>query len=100
MALFLVTLAAFAAGVVNAVAGGGTFISFPALTYFAGLSQKVANMTSTDGLWPGSAASVVAAWKDFAKIPRGMLIAFSLISTIGGALGSVLLMTQSAKSFE
>jgi uncharacterized protein len=100
MAFFLVTLTAFIAGVVNAVAGGGTFLSFPALTYFAGLPQKVANMTSTDGLWPGSAASVVAAWKDFAKIPRAMVISFGLISTVGGALGSVLLMKGSPKSFE
>jgi uncharacterized membrane protein YfcA len=100
MGLFLVTLTAFIAGVVNAVAGGGTFLSFPALTAFAGLSQKVANMTSTDGLWPGSAASVVAAWKDFAKIPRHMVVTFGLISTVGGALGSVLLWQGSTKSFE
>jgi len=96
----IVTLAAFAAGLINAVAGGGTFLMFPSLTNFAGLDQKVANMTSTDGLWPGSAASVVAAWKDFARIPRGMLAAFSLISLVGGILGSLLLMAGSKKSFE
>ena len=100
MGIFLVTVTAFVAGVVNAVAGGGTFLTFPALTVFAGLEQKVANMVSTEGLWPGSAASVVAAWKDFARIPSGMLIAFSIISLVGGAVGSWMIIAGSARSFE
>lgn len=100
MALLVVAIAAFVAGLVNAVAGGGTFLMFPTLTEFAGLNQKIANMTSTDGLWPGSAASVVAAWKDFGRIPRGMLVAFCIISLIGGILGALLLMRGSSKSFE
>src|SRR2546423_6390743 len=100
MGLFLVTLTAFIAGMVNAIAGGGTFLTFPALTVFAGLEQKVANMVSTEGLWPGSAASVVAAWKDFARIPRGMLLGFSAISLVGGAIGSWMLIAGSTRSFE
>src|SRR4051812_23327173 len=76
--LFVVTVTAFLAGIINAVAGGGTFLTFPALTYVGGLDQKVANMTSTIGIWPGSAASVAAAAKDFRRIPRSMLIAFSI----------------------
>ncbi len=98
--LFLVSLTAFIAGVINAVAGGGTFLTFPALTYFGGLNQQVANMTSTVGLWPGSASSVAAAWKDFALIPRGMLVAFSIISLLGGGAGAVLLISTTEKSFE
>ena len=58
-ALFLFA-AAVVGGMMNSVAGGGSFLSFPALTYFGGLDQQVANMTSTIGLWPGSAASVAA----------------------------------------
>jgi hypothetical protein len=100
MQLFLVILTAFLAGVMNAIAGGGTFLTFPALTYFAQLPQKVANITSTIGLWPGSASSVAAASADFARIPRGMLITFSIISLLGGAAGSILLLTTSARSFE
>jgi hypothetical protein len=100
MGFFLVMLTAFLAGVINAVAGGGTFLTFPALTSFGGLAQKVANITSTIGLWPGSAASVVAAASDFKSIPRGMTIVFSFISIIGGAAGSVLLLTTSTRSFE
>ena len=98
--LILVTVTALVAGVMNAVAGGGTFLTFPALTWY-GLDQKVANMTSTIGLWPGSASSVAAAGKDFARIPRGMLITFSIISLLGGFAGStVILRTTSERSFE
>jgi hypothetical protein len=100
MAFFLVTLTAFIAGVMNAIAGGGTFLTFPALTYFGGLDQKVANITSTIGLWPGSASSVAAASRDFARIPRGMMVSFSIISLIGGGAGSILLLTTSTHSFE
>ena len=97
--LLMVALTAFIAGVVNAIAGGGTFLTFPALTYF-GLTQQVANVTSTLGLWPGSAASVAAATKDFARIPRGQMIAYSIISLLGGTAGALILITTSNKSFE
>src|SRR5687767_14228100 len=45
--------AAFAAGAVNAIAGGGTLITFPVLVAF-GFDVKVANATSTVALWPGA----------------------------------------------
>jgi uncharacterized membrane protein YfcA len=99
LTLFFVFLTAFIASVVNAIAGGGTFLTFPALTYF-GLTQQVANVTSTIGLWPGSAASVAAAAKDFARIPRGQLIAYSIISLVGGTAGALILINTSNKSFE
>ena len=53
-ALTLIGLAAvaFAAGAINAVAGGGSLISFPALIA-AGYSSKTANVTNTVALWPG-----------------------------------------------
>ena len=50
MTYLLIAIAAFVAGAVNSIAGGGTFISFPTLTGVAGLSEKIANMTSTIGL--------------------------------------------------
>ena len=99
MAILLVTLTAFVAAAINSVAGGGTFLTFPALTGFAGLTEKVANMTSTIGLWPGSAASVVAARKEFGRLPKGMAFTFGLISLVGGATGSWLLLKTSAKDF-
>jgi uncharacterized membrane protein YfcA len=99
ISLLLVSLVSFVAAAVNAIAGGGTFLTFPALTGIARLSEKVANMTSTIGLWPGAAASVVAAKDEFRRLPRGMLIAFSIISLLGGALGSWLLIETSVAAF-
>ena len=99
MGILLVVLASFAAGAINAVAGGGTFLTFPTLTYFGGLSDLRANVTSTIGLWPGSASSVAAAWSEFGKLPKGIVIPFSIISLLGGAAGSILLLHTSAKAF-
>lgn len=99
MTLLVVSLVSFVAAAVNAVAGGGTFLTFPALTQIAGLTEKVANMTSTIGLWPGSAASVVATKDEFRRLPRGMLVAFAIISLLGGALGSWLLIKTSTAAF-
>src|SRR3954470_12756319 len=87
----LVLAAAFAAAAINSIAGGGTFLSFPTLTGIALLSDKAANMTSTIGLWPGSASSIVAARKDFRRIPVGMLVGYGLISLVGGTAGAVML---------
>jgi uncharacterized protein len=95
-----VILTAGVAAAVNSIAGGGTFLSFPALTGLAQLSEKAANMTSTVGLWPGSAASIVAARAEFKQIPKGMLAAFAVISLIGGAVGSVLLLFTTALTFK
>ena len=49
--------AAFVAGAINSVAGGGTLLSFPALVWL-GLPSIVANATNTVALWPGSLGSV------------------------------------------
>lgn len=100
MAVFLVALTAFVASIINSVAGGGTFLTFPVLTGIAGLNQRVANMSSTIGLWPGSASSIAAARADLVRIPRGMMILFSIISLLGGGAGALLLRTTSEHSFE
>lgn len=102
MDFFFIAVTALVASIVNSVAGGGTFLTFPVLCYaeLGNLPQTVANMTSTIGLWPGSAASVLAARQDFRKIPTGMLITYSLISIFGGAIGSVLLITTPEQSFK
>src|SRR4029079_1977417 len=91
MHLLLITAVAFLAAAVNSIAGGGTFLTFPTLVGVGGLTDKVANMTSTLGLWPGSAASIYAARKDIASVPRRMALAYSLISLVGGTAGAVLL---------
>jgi uncharacterized membrane protein YfcA len=99
MTELLIAVAAFVAAALNSIAGGGTFLTFPALTGIAGLSEKVANMTSTIGLWPGSAASVAAARPEFRRVPRGMLIAYGVISLVGGTIGAWLLVHTSQMTF-
>src|ERR1700736_2362116 len=99
MTIFWISVVSFIAGAMNAVAGGGTFLTFPALTGVAGLTEKVANMTSTIGLWPGSAASVYATRSEFRRLPIDMVIAFSIISLLGGGIGSWLLLKTSTEAF-
>lgn len=99
MTLFWISLVSFLAGAVNAVAGGGTFLTFPTLTGLARLSERVANMTSTIGLWPGSAASVVAARHEFRRLPMGMVVSFAIISLIGGGAGAWLLLNTTDAQF-
>ncbi|MCL2639988.1 MAG: sulfite exporter TauE/SafE family protein [Phycisphaerales bacterium] len=95
-----VVLTAGVAAAVNAMAGGGTFFTFPALTGLAGLSEKVANMTSATGIWPGTAASTYAAREDLQKIPHNMLATFGTISLIGGILGALLLIYTPNETFK
>ena len=58
MPYLIIPLVSFLAGMTNAIAGGGTFFTFPALTGIGKLTEQAANVTSTIGLWPGGAASV------------------------------------------
>ena len=60
----LVALAGMAAGLVNAIAGGGTLMSFPALTAI-GMPAIAANVTNTVALWPGMVGGVMAQRRDF-----------------------------------
>lgn len=90
--LYLSTgILSFLAAAMNSIAGGGTFLTFPALVGVIGLTEKVANMTSTIGLWPGSAAAIYAAREDIRGVPRRLLLSYGCISLTGGALGAVLL---------
>src|SRR5579862_7347480 len=93
----LLFLAAMLAGTMNSVAGGGSFISFPALIA-TGVRPIPANATSTVALWPGSVASIGAYRK---KMPRqhGVLATFALTSIVGGILGAVLLLRTPPATF-
>ena len=62
----LLAAAGLAGGVINALAGGGTLITFPALLGI-GLPPKLANATSQVALWPGRVTSVLA---QLARAPR------------------------------
>jgi uncharacterized membrane protein YfcA len=90
--------AAAAGGALNVVAGGGTFISFPALL-FTGMPPINANATSTVALWPGSLAGI-GAYRS--SLPRGngySLTAMVILSLIGGALGALILLRTPQATF-
>src|ERR1700722_20565000 len=97
--LLLLTLASLVAAAINAMAGGGTFITFPALTGIAMLTEKAANITSTVGLWPGYAASVVASREAIAKLGRRTGLFYAAIGASGGVAGAILLLTTPTTAF-
>jgi hypothetical protein len=101
MILLLVGFAAFAAGFINALAGGGSFLTFPALIA-AGLPPIAANASSTVALFPGQIATAVlsrdgllAASKD-KRIDVPLL---SAISLVGGFVGGLLLLVTPDETF-
>jgi uncharacterized membrane protein YfcA len=95
-ALILVA-ASFGAGVMNAMAGGGTILTFPSLI-FLGLPSIAANATSTVGLLPAAVTSLYG-YLDDVREQRQWLKALFLPSVIGGAVGSVLLLRTPEKTF-
>jgi uncharacterized membrane protein YfcA len=95
-ALFLF-LAASIAGILNALAGGGSFISFPALLFLR-IPAVQANATNTVALWPGLAASAVAYLKRLNAPPR-LLIPLLLTSVAGGWAGALLLLNTPQHTF-
>ena len=90
----LLFVAALAGGGMNALAGGGTFLTFPSLT-FSGLSLLSANATSTVALWPGTVASAVTLREQWATYNR-RLPSLLLVSLVGGLAGALLLLQISS----
>jgi uncharacterized protein len=95
---FLLFVTAFIAGGLNAVAGGGSFISFPTLI-FTGVSPIVANATNNTALWVASLASAGAYRQDL-DVDRRTILILSIVSLVGGLLGSILLLYTSADIFK
>ncbi len=98
LSLVLLFLAAILGGTLNAVAGGGSFITFPSLI-FSGIGAINANATSTVALWPGSLASLWAYRKELATQRRGFLLVLGGTSLIGGTLGALLLLNTPPSTF-
>ena len=94
----LVAAAGFAAGSINAVAGGGSLVSFPALVA-AGLPPLAANVTNTVSVWPGYLGSV-AAYRDEVRAQRRRVVALGATAAAGGAVGSVVLLQAPDAVFE
>ena len=93
----VVFLAAFAGGVVNSVAGGGTLISFPALVWI-GRDPIVANVTNTVGLVPASFGAMLGYRRELAKSSRWVSL-LAVPSLAGGILGAYLLLRTPSRTF-
>ncbi|MBP2232109.1 putative membrane protein YfcA [Azospirillum agricola] len=87
----LLLLAAFLAGAMNAVAGGGSFLTLPALIY-AGVPPVAANATGTVALLPGYASGVYGYRNDLAPVGDLGLPVLALVSLVGGLAGAGLLL--------
>jgi uncharacterized membrane protein YfcA len=94
--LWLVVVA-FLAGLLNAVAGGGSFLLFPAMLGM-GLPPIQANATNTVALWPGQLTSVAAYREDIRRNPRlALFLAFA--GLIGGSVGAFVLLHTPPRTF-
>src|ERR1700759_2669244 len=80
--------ASMIAGVMNAMAGGGSFISFPAMLG-VGVPPVQANATNTVALWPGQLTSLAALRGD---VRRDLIPVVALISLLGGVTGAEVLL--------
>ncbi len=101
MMLLLVGLAAFAAGFINVLAGGGSFLTFPALIA-AGLPPIAANASSTVALYPGQIATAVLARDGLLAASKDKRIdvpLLSAISLVGGLVGGLLLLITPDETF-
>ncbi len=101
--IVILLLAGFAASVVNALAGGGSLITFPTLVA-VGLPPVPANVTNSLGVSPGYVASVAGSRHDLADVarrwgPRALLALFPTV-IVGTATGCALLLATPARTFE
>lgn len=97
--LLLLAGAGLVAGAMNALAGGGSFVSLPAMVA-AGVPSVSANASSTVALYPGGAMSVWV-YRDGLKAVGGVPLVPSLITTVvGGFLGALLLLWTSNAAFD
>jgi len=90
--------AAFAAGAINSVAGGGSLISFPALVA-AGYTSKSANVTNTVALWPGYVGGSYG-YRGELKRQRARIAALAIPSVAGALGGSAILLATPARAFD
>jgi uncharacterized membrane protein YfcA len=97
LAYALLAVAAFLAGAINSVAGGGTMLTFPALLA-VGIPPIAANATSTVALVPGSFAAFHG-YRDDLRDSRRELVAYAIPSAIGGLVGAFIVDRVGDKNF-
>ena len=93
----IIAAGAFMAGGMNAMAGGGTFFSFPALMA-AGVPPVMANASNTVALWPASFSSAWAYRREARRHGR-MAVLLIMVSMLGGLVGGMLLLATSNEAF-
>jgi uncharacterized membrane protein YfcA len=98
VAYVVIFMAAFVAGAINSVAGGGTLLTFPSLIW-AGLASTTANATSTVAIWPGTLGSLWGYRRNLGGLPDAT---YSLIvpSILGGLGGAVLFVMTPTSVFD
>lgn len=96
--LLLVVIAAAIGGGINAIAGGGTLVTFPALVGL-GVPAIVANATSTVALWPGAIGSMYGYRHELAGV-RAWAVRFAVPSLVGGLVGALLLLRTPGEQFD
>lgn len=96
--ILLLAAAAFGAGVLNAIAGGGSFLTFPALV-FTGVPPIVANATSALAVSPGYLGSTWGFKAELRELSATRLRREMLIAAVGGVLGALLLLLTPGKLF-
>ncbi len=96
--LLLLLGASFCAGALNAVAGGGSFLTLPALV-FTGMPTVTANATGTVALLPGYVSGALGFREDLQAPPGLSLKNLSLLSVAGGAVGAALLLVTDDRTF-
>lgn len=98
MTELLLLAAGFAAGVINSLAGGGSFIAFPALL-FAGVPPVLANASNTYAALPGYISGFVGYWPSV-RAERSRLLVYAIVALIFGYLGAELLLRVSDDQFQ
>lgn len=93
-----IAVAALLAGVLNAMAGGGSFLTFPALVYI-GVPPIAANATSALAVFPGYLSSTLGFMQELRAFDRSRLLQMILIGCAGGIAGAVMLLITPAQLF-
>lgn len=94
----MLLLAAVLGGAINSVAGGGSFLTFPALI-FAGVPAISANATNNTAMWLGVVASA-RGYREEIRTYRAVIVPAIVVSLIGSLLGAALLLRTPPKIFE
>jgi uncharacterized membrane protein YfcA len=90
-------VASFLGGALNAVAGGGSFLTFPAMLA-VGLGPIQANATNTVALWPGQLTSI-AGYRNEVRKHKALALRMAIAGLIGGSAGAVVLLNTPATTF-